>query len=94
MEFNLFKKSYQIYWIWLSLRLKNQNSVFQRLLDLFDNSAFEIYKADEKKLERATHLSEFQKKRLLDKSIDESVSIFNYCKQNKLFINYTYQRLS
>ena len=82
----MFKKSYQIYWIWLSLRLKNQNSVFQRLLDLFDNSAFEIYKADEKKLERATHLSEFQKKRLLDKSIDESVSIFNYCKQNNIGI--------
>ena len=86
MEINLFKKSDQVYWIWLSLKLNNQNSVFQRLLDLFDNSPYEIYKADETKLNRADHLSEFQKKVLLDKSLDEALSIFNYCKWNRVGI--------
>ncbi len=86
MEINLFKKSDQVYWIWLSLKLNNQNSVFQRLLDLFDNSPYEIYKADETKLNRAEHLSEFQKKVLLDKSLDEALSIFNYCKWNRVGI--------
>lgn len=86
MELNLFKKSEQVYWIWLSLKIKNQNSVFQRLLDLFDNSPYEIYKADEAELNRADHLSELQKKAILDKNIDEALSIFNYCKWNKVGI--------
>ena len=86
MEFNLFKKSDKIYWIWLSLKLNNQNSVFQRLLDQFGNSPYEIYKADENKLNIADHLSELQKKSLLDKNINEALSIFNYCKLNKVGI--------
>lgn len=86
MEFSLFKKSDQVYWIWLSLKLNNQNSVFQRLLDQFSNSPYNIYKADENELNRATHLSEFQKKVLLDKSLDEALSIFNYCKWNNVGI--------
>ena len=86
MEFNLFKKSDRVYWIWLSLKLNNQNSVFQRLLDQFGNSPYEIYKADENELNRATHLSEFQKKVLLDKNLDEALSIHNYCKWNDVGI--------
>ena len=86
MEFNLFKKSDRVYWIWLSLKLNNQNSVFQRLLDQFGNSPYEIYKADENELDRATHLSEFQKKVLLDKNLDEALSIHNYCKWNDVGI--------
>lgn len=86
MEFNLFKKSDQVYWIWLSLKLNNQNTVFQRLLDLFGNSPYEVYKADESKINRAIHLSEFQKKSLLDKNLDEAFSIFNYCKWNNVGI--------
>ncbi len=86
MELNLFKKSDQVYWIWLSLKLNNQNSVFQRLLDLFDNSPYEIYKASEDELKRATHLSEFQRKVLLDKNLDDALSIFNYCKWNRVGI--------
>ncbi len=86
MEFNLFKKSDQVYWIWLSLKLNNQNSVFQLLLDQFGNSPYDIYKADENELKRATHLSEFQRKVLLDKNLDEALSIFNYCKWNNVGI--------
>lgn len=86
MEFNLFKKSDRVYWIWLSLKLNNQNSVFQRLLDQFSNSPYEIYKADENELNRATHLSEFQKKVLLDKNLDEALSIHSYCKWNNVGI--------
>lgn len=89
MEFNLFKKSDQVYWIWLALKLNNQNSVFQRLLDLFNNSPYDIYRANENELKRADHLSEFQRRSLLDKNIDEAVSIHNYCKLNKVgVLNY------
>ena len=86
MEFNLFKKSDYVYWIWLALKLNNQNSVFQGLLDLFNNSAYEIYRADEKALERAENLTEYQRKSLLDKELDEAISIHNYCKWNKVGI--------
>lgn len=86
MGINLFKKSDQVYWIWLSLKLNNQNSVFQKLLDLFENSPYEIYKADENELNKAEHLSPFQKKVLLDKNLDEAISIFNYCKRNNVGI--------
>lgn len=82
MELNLFKKSDQVYWIWLSLKLNNQNSVFQGLLNSFNGSPYEIYKADENKLACADNLSEFQKRALLDKNLDEALSIFNYCKWN------------
>ena len=89
MEISLFKKSEQVYWIWLALKLNNQNSVFQRLLDIFNNSPYEIYRADEKALKRADYLSEFQRKSLLDKNIDEAVSIYNYCKWNRVgVLNY------
>ena len=89
MEISLFKKSEQVYWIWLALKLNNQNSVFQRLLDIFNNSPYEIYRADEKELKRAEHLSEFQIKSLLDKNIDEAISIHNYCKWNNVgVLNY------
>ena len=86
MEISLFKKSAQVYWIWLSLKLNNQNSVFQELLDHFDNSPYEIYKANEDDLDSIAFLSEFQKKVLLDKSLDEAMSIYNYCKWNKVGI--------
>lgn len=85
MELNLFKKSDQVYWIWLSLKLKNQNSVFQYLLDLF-GTPYDIYKLNEDELNRAINLSEIQKKMLLDKSLDEALSIFNYCKLNRVGI--------
>lgn len=82
----MFKKSDQVYWIWLSLKLNNQNSVFQHLLDLFGNSPYEIYKANEHELNRATYLSELQKRTLLDKNLDEALAIFNYCKWNRVGI--------
>lgn len=86
MELNLFKKSDYVYWIWLALKLNNQNSVFQDLLDLFNNSPYEVYRADEKVIERAKHLNEFQRKSLLDKNLDEAASIYSYCKHNKVGI--------
>lgn len=86
MELNLLKKSDQVYWIWLSLKLNNQNSVFQELLELFSNSPYEIYKADEDELSTVSCLNEFQKRVLLDKDLDEAISIFNYCKWNKVGI--------
>lgn len=82
----MFKKSDQVYWIWLSLKLNNQNSVFQYLLDLFGNSPYEIYKLNEDGLNRANNLSEAQKKAILDKNLDEALSIFNYCKWNRVGI--------
>ena len=86
MEIKAIRKSDEIYWVWLALRLKNQNSVFARLLDLFGGSPYAIFLADEKDLERATHLSEMQKRRLLDKNLNEAKSICTYCTWNKVGI--------
>ncbi len=86
MAINLFKKSDQVYWIWLSLKLNNQNSVFQRLLELFNDSPYNVYTADENELSKVEHLSEYQKRVLLDKNLDEALSIFNYCRWNKVGI--------
>ena len=80
MEINLFKKSEHVYWIWLALKLNNRNTVFQRLLDIFDNSPYAIYRADESIFSRVEFLSEYQKQYLLDKNIDEAMSIHSYCK--------------
>ena len=84
MEIKWFKKSDQVYWIWLALKLNNQNTVFQRLLDVFGGSAYEIYKANEEEISKISFLSEFQKRVLLDKDLDEAMSIFNYCKHNNV----------
>ncbi len=84
MDINLGKKSDIVYWIWLALKLNNQNTVFQRLLDLFDGSPYEVYIADEKALERADHLSEIQRRWLLDKNLDEAITISKYCKLNRV----------
>lgn len=82
MEINLFKKSEQIYWIWLALKLNNQNTVFQELLDKFQGSPTLIYKANASRIESLGGLNANQKKALLDKNIDEAVSIYNYCRAN------------
>jgi len=84
MSFNLFKKSEQLYWIWLALRLNNQNTVFQRLLDLFDGSPRNIYAADESSLRDIAFLSEHQKRALINKDLGEAISIFDYCKWNRV----------
>lgn len=82
MEFKWLKKSELIYWIWLSLKLNNQNTVFQGLLDAFGNSVHNIYDADRKSIDRIANLNDRQKTALCDKNLDEAISIFNYCKAN------------
>lgn len=82
MEISFFKKSELIYWIWLALKLNNQNSVFQGLLDEFQNSPALIYKSTADKINSISTLSDNQKKALLNKNIDEAVSIYNYCRAN------------
>lgn len=86
MEFNLFKKSELTYWIWLSVKLGNQNKVFQRLLDGFGGSPRAVYGADEKALRDAACLSDIQISRLLDKRLDEAITIQHYCKSNSVGI--------
>ena len=78
----MFKKSETVYWIWMALKLNNQNTVFQHLLDVFGNSALEIYRAKRKELEDAGNLNEKQISALCDKDIGEAMSIFNYCNKN------------
>jgi len=86
MEFNLFKKSELTYWIWLSVKLGNQNKVFQRLLDGFGGSPRAVYNADEKALRDAACLSDIQISHLLDKRLDEAITIQHYCKSNSVGI--------
>lgn len=78
----MFKKSETVYWIWLSLKLGNQNSVFQKLLEDFGNSPIEIYKAKKKDFESAKELDAAQRTSLCDKDLGEAMSIFNYCNEN------------
>lgn len=82
MEMNFFKKSEVIYWLWLSLKLNNQNTVFQGLLDEFSFSAYRIYKADEEKLRSSKTIKDNHVRALLDKNIDDAVTIYNYCRAN------------
>ena len=82
----MLKKSEAVYWIWLSLRLNNQNTVFQHLLDVFGNSPLEIYRAKRKELESAGNLNEEQISALCDKNISEAMSIYNYCEKNRVGI--------
>lgn len=86
MEFNLFKKSELTYWIWLSVKLGNQNKVFQHLLDGFGGSPRAVYNADEKALRDAACLGDIQISRLLDKRLDEAITIQHYCKSNSVGI--------
>lgn len=86
MEIKWFKKSELVYWIWLALRLNNRNSVFQALLDHFDGSPLKIYDAKEDELRKVKLLSEAQVKSLLNKNIDESMSIYNYTRANRVGI--------
>lgn len=82
MAFNLFKKSDQIYWIWLAQKLNNHNADFQRLLDVFHGSPYDVYRADEGLLDMADCLTRVQKTALSDKSIDEALTIHAFCKKN------------
>ena len=82
----MFKKSELTYWIWLSVKLGNQNKVFQRLLDGFGGSPRAVYNADEKALRDAACLSDIQISRLLDKRLDEAITIQHYCKSNSVGI--------
>ena len=89
MEIKWFKKSDQVYWLWLSLKLNNQNTVFQRLLDAFDGAPRSIYEANEGELRQANVLSEAQINALLNKDLSEAMSIYDYCKWNRVgIINY------
>lgn len=86
MLFNTVKRSEHMYWIWLALRLNNQNTVFQRLLDLFDGSVYDIYRAGEEELRRAAHLTPSQLKSLLDKNIGDAMSTVGFCRENGIEI--------
>ena len=82
----MFKKSETVYWIWLSLRLGNQNNIFQDLLELYKNSPTEIYKAKKSELDKIGWLDDMKKASLCDKDLGEAMSIFNYCKKNEVGI--------
>lgn len=84
MVISLFKKSEQIYWLWLSLKMNNQNAAFQKLLDAFEESPFKIYNCKKEELECVEGLSEHQKNVLLEKDLSEAMHIFNYCKRNSV----------
>ncbi len=82
MAISLFKKSEQIYWLWLSLKLNNQNAVFQKLIDAFEESPFRIYDSKKSELDKIEGLTEHQKSLLMDKELSEAMHIYNYCRKN------------
>ncbi len=80
------KRSDVLYWIWLSLKLGNHNSTFQRLLESFEGSAYLVYRAERDELESADCLNIRQTELLLDKDLAEATSIWSWCKENKVGI--------
>ena len=82
MAINIFRKSEHIYWIWLAEKLNNHNAVFQRLLDLFHNSPYDVYSASENTLSGLDFLTQAQKRVLSDKNLDEALTIHSFCKKN------------
>lgn len=86
MDNNSHRKSDNLYWIWLSLRLGNHNSSFQRLLESFDGSAYCVYGADREALSEADCLNSRQIELLLDKDLGEASSIWSWCRTNNVGI--------
>ena len=82
MAVSLFKKSEQIYWLWLSLKLNNQNAIFQKLLDVFEESSFNMYDCNEAELSKVEGITERQKALLMEKDLSEAMHLYNYCKRN------------
>lgn len=86
MDNNSHRKSDNLYWIWLSLRLGNHNSSFQRLLENFDGSAYCVYRAERNELSETDCLNFRQIELLLDKDLGEASSIWSWCRTNNVGI--------
>ena len=82
MEIKWLKKSELLYWLWLALKLNNGSTAFEDLIETFGGSAYSVYRADEFALKRVSGLSDAQRKTLLDKNMDDAMSVLNFCKDN------------
>lgn len=72
-----------VYYIWLSLALGPENPRYQTLLSAFP-SAREIYDTDD--FSSYGYLTDKQKKRLEDKSLDKAIEIYEKCKAKSVGI--------
>ena len=75
----------KIYWIWLQLALGPASTMYNRLLEYFDNDLKKIYNADLKEY-RAAGVTPKRIARLSDKSLDEAQRIIDWCKDKKVGI--------
>ncbi len=67
------------YWLWLSLRLSPGSSAIDSVLRHFSYDAKLVFKADRKELESVPGLKNDVIESLLDKTLDETRDIYNWC---------------
>lgn len=70
-----------LFWIWLSLRLGENRTVYHKLIEKFDDP-YEIYNAEPEELKAIPELSEAVRETLNNKSLSESQTIYNWCREN------------
>ncbi|MGM9680001.1 MAG: DNA-processing protein DprA [Eubacteriales bacterium] len=74
------------YWVWLSLCVQPGSKVGDQLLLAYSADAMKIYEADEESLRSVDGLDPQVIPALLDKSLDESEKIIEYCMVNNIGI--------
>lgn len=67
------------YWLWLSLRLAPGSAAIDTVLQHFAYDAKEVFKANQKELERVPGLKNEVIDALMDKSLEETKDIYSWC---------------
>lgn len=67
------------YWLWMSLRLAPGSSSIDPVLKHFAYDAKEVFKADQKELEKVPGLKSETIDALADKSLDETRDLYSWC---------------
>lgn len=72
------------YWVWLSLCVQPGSKIGDQLLLAYSADAKKIYEADEESLRSVENLDSKSIPALLDKNLDESEKIIEYCMVNNI----------
>lgn len=76
------------YWLWLSLICSPGSTYGEILLDYFDGDICKVYNAGQEEYSAVNGLNQRIINSLCDKSLDETDSIINYCRENGVAIIY------
>ncbi|MBQ8718514.1 MAG: DNA-processing protein DprA [Clostridia bacterium] len=80
------RRSEQLFWIWLSLRLGAANRLYPQLLERF-GSAYDVFEAPKDRLhELVPDLSDKQLAALADKRLEDAFAVEEYCRKHGIRI--------